>query len=105
MHALPAFLMLPSKKAASFQSSGPPSATAAAMNPWPFDDASNKVREHRICCGWLATREYTQRQRVNTTCYRNTVDVDTLGPLNIRALEIFLGYASPCLMDLFAPKV
>jgi hypothetical protein len=31
-------------------------------------------------------------------------DVDTLGPLNIRALEIFLGYASPCLMDLFIPK-
>jgi hypothetical protein len=29
----------------------------------------------------------------------------TLGPSNIRALEIFLGYASPCLMDLFTPKI
>jgi hypothetical protein len=29
----------------------------------------------------------------------------TLGPLNIRALEIFLGYASPCLTDLFTPKI
>jgi hypothetical protein len=29
----------------------------------------------------------------------------TVGPLNIRALDIFLGYASPCLMDLFPPKI
>jgi hypothetical protein len=29
----------------------------------------------------------------------------TLGPLIIRALEIFLGYASPCLIDLFTPKI
>jgi hypothetical protein len=28
----------------------------------------------------------------------------TLGPLNIRPLEIFLGYASPCLMGLFTTK-
>jgi hypothetical protein len=27
-----------------------------------------------------------------------------LGPLDIHALETFLGYASPCLMDLFAQK-
>jgi hypothetical protein len=29
----------------------------------------------------------------------------TLGQLNICSLEIFLGYASPCLMDLFAPQI
>jgi hypothetical protein len=28
----------------------------------------------------------------------------TLGPLIIRALDIFLGYASPYLMDVFTPK-
>jgi hypothetical protein len=28
----------------------------------------------------------------------------TPGPLSIRALDIFLGYASPCLMGLFTPK-
>jgi hypothetical protein len=28
----------------------------------------------------------------------------SLGPL-IRALEIFLGHASPCLMDLFTPNI
>jgi hypothetical protein len=28
----------------------------------------------------------------------------TVGPLNILVLERFLGYASPCLMDLFTPK-
>jgi hypothetical protein len=27
-----------------------------------------------------------------------------LGPLNIRSLDIFLEYASPCLMGLFTPK-
>jgi hypothetical protein len=31
--------------------------------------------------------------------------LNTLGPLNIRALEIFLGYASPGLMDLFTLKI
>jgi hypothetical protein len=29
----------------------------------------------------------------------------TVGPLNICALEIFLGYASPCLMDPFTAKI
>jgi hypothetical protein len=33
------------------------------------------------------------------------LQVHTLRPLNILVLEIFLGYASPCLMDLFAPKI
>jgi hypothetical protein len=28
----------------------------------------------------------------------------TLAPPNIRALEMFLGNASPCLMDQFTPK-
>jgi hypothetical protein len=30
---------------------------------------------------------------------------DTLGPLNIGALEMLLGFAGPCLMDLFIPKI
>jgi hypothetical protein len=30
---------------------------------------------------------------------------DTLGTLNMRALEICLGYASPCLMEQFTPKI
>jgi hypothetical protein len=30
---------------------------------------------------------------------------DTLGPLNSPALEIFFGCASPCLIDLFTPKM
>jgi hypothetical protein len=29
----------------------------------------------------------------------------TLGPLNIRALEILLGYVGPCLMGQFTPKI
>jgi hypothetical protein len=29
----------------------------------------------------------------------------TLGPLNIHSLEVFLGCASPCLMDLFTPRI
>jgi hypothetical protein len=29
---------------------------------------------------------------------------DTLGPLIIRALDIFLGYVRPYLMDLFTPE-
>jgi hypothetical protein len=29
----------------------------------------------------------------------------TIAPLNIHAIEVFLGYASPCLMNLFTPKI
>jgi hypothetical protein len=31
--------------------------------------------------------------------------LNTLGPLNMRTLEIFLGYAGPCLMDLLTLKI
>jgi hypothetical protein len=45
------------------------------------------------------SRHYDQRLfvRLSSSC--------TLGPLNIRALEIILGHASPCLMDLFTLKI
>jgi hypothetical protein len=46
MHALPAFLTLPSKKAVSLQSPALSlvlaRATAPVMNPLSFDDASNR---------------------------------------------------------------
>jgi hypothetical protein len=31
--------------------------------------------------------------------------LNTLGPLNIRAVEIFLGYARASLMDMLTPKI
>jgi hypothetical protein len=52
------------------------------------------------CLGLLA---FAENQETQAT-YRWTPVLHTLGPLNIRVLEIFHGYASPCLMDLFTPK-
>jgi ABC-type multidrug transport system ATPase subunit len=55
------------------------------------------VKGRLVCIG--NPRQLTARYGGYYVC-----SLTTLGPVNIRALEIFLGYASPCLMDLFSPK-
>jgi hypothetical protein len=65
---------------------------------------------HRVCDGMAWVNAHYYDSELNA-CLTGTDHIsvflccNTRGPRIIRALEIFLGYASPCLMDLFTPKI
>jgi hypothetical protein len=68
--------------------------------------ASHNCRSPEICQQSMLPqrrrRSWLEPPRLSSSA---SVKTSTLGPLNIRALELFLGCASPCLMDLLAPKI
>jgi hypothetical protein len=62
-----------------------------------LDPVQHRIRSDLVGCLQLAGDAHRFPQLKNAPAH-------TLGPLNNRALNIFLGYTSPCLMDLFTPK-
>jgi leucyl-tRNA synthetase len=53
----------------------------------------------------MLNSEKMSKSTGNFKTLRQAVGACALGPLNIRALDMFLGYASPCLMDLSTLKI
>jgi hypothetical protein len=97
------------KQLCSFKSGGAASSLVVQLQVWlcsfKSGSASSLVQKPMVTCDSALHGFCHVHARLQSSWpHSKRARLSTLGPLNIRTLEIFLGYVSPSLIELFTPK-